>query len=82
MRDKNDSQTLDWLEEIGVAQYGAIINHGTVYAYNKHKCRCEFCKEAKAISNQRSALKAKMKAVDFDINGNSRPSGLALGGGV
>lgn len=57
MRDKNDSQTLDWLEEIGVAQYGAIINHGTVYAYNKHKCRCEFCKEAKAISNQRAALK-------------------------
>lgn len=40
-----------------------LINHGTVYAYNKHKCRCEFCKEAKSISNQRAALKAKMKQV-------------------
>ena len=39
-----------------------LINHGTVYAYNKHKCRCEFCSEAKSLSNQRSLMKAKMKA--------------------
>jgi hypothetical protein len=77
-----DQYTMDWCEELEGLKYQPIINHGTVYAYNKHKCRCEFCKEAKAISNQRSALKAKMKAVDFDIKGNSLPSGLALGGGV
>ncbi|MDN5624176.1 MAG: hypothetical protein L0G96_13640 [Acinetobacter sp.] len=77
-----DQYTMDRCEELEGLKYQPIINHGTVYAYNKHKCRCEFCKEAKAISNQRSTLKAKMKAMDFDINGNSRPSGLALGGGV
>lgn len=77
-----DQYTMDWCEELEGLKYQPIINHGTVYAYNKHKCRCEFCKEAKAISNQRSALKAKMKAVNFDINENSRPSGLALGGAV
>lgn len=57
MRDANDNQTLDLVEEIGVAKYEQKFNHGTVYAYNKHKCRCEFCKEAKSISNQRAALK-------------------------
>lgn len=77
-----DQYTMDWCEELEGLKYQPIINHGTVYAYNKHKCRCEFCKEAKAISNQRSALKAKMKAVDLGVNVNSRPSGLALGGGV
>lgn len=59
----NDKQTLDWIEQIGGDQLQLVINHGTVYAYNKHKCRCDFCKEAKAISNQRSALKAKMKLI-------------------
>ncbi len=73
---------MDLCEELEGLKYQPIINHGTVYAYNKHKCRCEFCKEAKAISNQRSALKAKMKTVDLGVNVNSRPSGLALGGGV
>lgn len=59
-----DSQTLDWCEEMeGLTYAPPLINHGTVYAYNKHKCRCEFCKEAKSISNQRAALKAKMKQV-------------------
>ena len=53
------------VRELEGLKYQPIINHGTVYAYNKHKCRCEFCKEAKAISNQRTALKAKMKAVDL-----------------
>ena len=77
-----DQYTMDWCEELEGLKYQPIINHGTVYAYNKHKCRCEFCKEAKAISNQRTALKAKMKAVDFDINANSHPSGLVLGGAV
>lgn len=77
-----DQYTMDWCEELEGLKYQPIINHGTVYAYNKHKCRCEFCKEAKAISNQRTALKAKMKAVDLEVNVNSRPSGLALGGGV
>jgi len=77
-----DQYTMDWCEELEGLKYQPIINHGTVYAYNKHKCRCEFCKEAKAISNQRSALKAKMKAVDLWVNVNSRPSGLAIGGGV
>ncbi|WP_419820062.1 hypothetical protein [Acinetobacter sp.] len=77
-----DQYTMDWCEELEGLKYQPIINHGTVYAYNKHKCRCEFCKEAKAISNQRTALKAKMKAVDLGVNVNSRPSGLALGGGV
>lgn len=77
-----DQYTMDWCEELEGLKYQPIINHGTVYAYNKHKCRCEFCKEAKAISNQRSALKAKMKTVDLGVNVNSRPSGLALGGGV
>ncbi|WP_224964169.1 hypothetical protein [Acinetobacter guillouiae] len=77
-----DQYTMDLCEELEGLKYQPIINHGTVYAYNKHKCRCEFCKEAKAISNQRSALKAKMKTVDLGVNVNSRPSGLALGGGV
>ena len=58
-----DSQTLDWCEELEGLAYAPLINHGTVYAYNKHKCRCNFCKEAKSISNQRAALKAKMKRV-------------------
>lgn len=52
-----DQYTMDWCEELEGLKYQPIINHGTVYAYNKHKCRCEFCKEAKAISNQRAALK-------------------------
>lgn len=77
-----DQYTMDWCEELEGLKYQPIINHGTVYAYNKHKFRCEFCKEAKAISNQRSALKAKMKTVDLGVNVNSRPSGMALGGGV
>ena len=58
-----DSQTLDWCEELEGLVYAPPINHGTVYAYNKHKCLCNFCKEAKSISNQRAALKAKMKRV-------------------
>lgn len=61
MRDAKDNQTLDWVEELGVAKYEQKINHGTLYAYNKHKCRCEFCKEAKSISNQRAALKKAVK---------------------
>lgn len=59
---RKDQTTLDWCEELEGLTYAPPINHGTVYAYNKHKCRCDFCKEAKAISNQRAALKAKMKA--------------------
>ncbi|CAP01108.1 hypothetical protein ABSDF1769 [Acinetobacter baumannii SDF] len=57
----NDKQTLDWIEEIGGEQYEAKFTHGTVYGYNKFKCRCEFCKEAKALSNQRAALKRAVK---------------------
>lgn len=26
------------------------VKHGTVWAYNKYRCRCERCKEAKAVS--------------------------------
>lgn len=59
IRDKN---TIDWCEELEGLKYALLIKDGTVHAYNKHKCRCEFCKEAKAISNQRAALKAKMKS--------------------
>ncbi|RZF53667.1 hypothetical protein EXE30_06745 [Acinetobacter halotolerans] len=62
MRAANDNKTLDWIEEIGVAKYEHKFTHGTVYAYNKHKCRCEFCKEAKSISNQRAALKKAVVA--------------------
>lgn len=57
-----DNQTMDWCEELEGLAYTPLINHGTVYAYNKHKFRCEFCSEAKLLSNQRSAMKAKMKA--------------------
>lgn len=78
MRDAKDNQTLDWVEEFGVAKYEQKINHGTLYAYNKHKCRCEFCKEAKSISNQRAALKAKIK--ENQVNGNSRTPLLVTGG--
>lgn len=63
MKNIRDQKTVDWCEELEGLAYAPVINHGTVYAYNKHKCRCEFCKEAKAISNQRAALKAKMKQV-------------------
>ncbi|KAF0598750.1 hypothetical protein AB71190_04062 [Acinetobacter baumannii] len=61
MRIANDKQTLDWIEQIGGDQYEAKFTHGTVYGYNKFKCRCEFCKEAKALSNQRAALKRAVK---------------------
>ena len=63
MKNIRDQKTMDWCEELEGLAYAPVINHCTVYAYNKHKCRCEFCKEAKAISNQRAALKAKMKQV-------------------
>lgn len=59
---RQDQATLDWCEELEGLAYAPLIKRGTVYSYNKHKCRCDFCKEAKAISNQRAALKAKMKA--------------------
>lgn len=63
MKNIRDQKTMDWCEELEGLAYAPVINHSTVYAYNKHKCRCEFCKEAKAISNQRAALKAKVKQV-------------------
>lgn len=62
MKTIRDSNTIDWCEELEGLKYAPLIKHGTVYAYSKYKCRCEFCKEAKAISNQRAALKAKMKS--------------------
>lgn len=57
MKNTKDNKTLDWCEEYEGLKYEQKFTHGTVYAYNKHKCRCEFCKEAKSISNQRAALK-------------------------
>lgn len=75
MRLADDKQTLDWIEEIGGEQYEAKFTHGTVYEYNKFKCRCEFCKEAKALSNQRAALKRAVKA-------NLPESALIVGGAV
>jgi len=35
------------------------FRHGTVWAYNKHKCRCDPCKAAKKVKDQR--LKANRK---------------------
>lgn len=62
MKTIRDNYTIDWCEELEGLKYAPLIKHGTVYAYHRHTCRCEFCNEAKSISNQRTALKAKMRS--------------------
>lgn len=61
MKHSKDNKTIDWCEEVEGLKYERKFNHGTVYGYNKFKCRCSFCKKAKAISNQKAILKQKVK---------------------
>ncbi|MCF9035293.1 MULTISPECIES: hypothetical protein [Acinetobacter] len=62
MKNKNDQQTVDWCEDLFGLTYKQEIKHGTVTAYKKHKCRCEFCIKAKELSDQRAELRKVIKA--------------------
>lgn len=61
MRNIRDQKTIDWCEELEGLKYEHKFNHGTLNAYNKHKCRCEYCSEAKSISERRSELRAMLR---------------------
>lgn len=62
MRNNNDKKTIDFIEDLFGLTYKQEIKHGTVTAYKKHKCRCEFCIKAKELSDQRAELKRAIKA--------------------
>ena len=53
------------------------LNHGTVYTYNKHGCRCEFCKKARAEYGQ--DLKKRRKPMSSDDPRHGTWSGYQWG---
>lgn len=62
MRNKNDKQTQDWCEDLFGLTYEPQVKHGTVQGCKKFKCRCEFCTQAKELSDQRAELRRVMRA--------------------
>lgn len=67
MKNKNDNLTTDWCEDLFGLTYKQDIKHGTVTAYKKHKCRCEYCTKAKELSNQRAELRQLMKSQQVGV---------------
>lgn len=43
----------------------ADFRHGTVYAYERHRCRCERCREAKSAYAKKYATKAFVRLRHF-----------------
>ena len=50
-----------------VSEPSAAFRHGTVYAYERHKCRCESCRAAKAAYGKRYVVPAVPAMRNFRV---------------